>query len=110
MSRTKLKDHLTGKDIDFGDLQTNMAYNRQYLSESFPPIIEDVTPNDDTVLSDILWIRCGTSGILKIRDSAGNDSTHYNVSAGEKFFGRITKVYETGTTCTYIEAWKGKSG
>jgi len=108
MSRTKLKDHLTGGDIDFGDLLTNMAYIRQYLSESFPPIIEDITPSDTTVLSDVLWIRCGTSGTLKIRDSEGNDTTHSNVSAGEKFFGRITKVYLTGTTCTGIRAWKVK--
>ena len=109
MSRTQLVDRTAGINIDFGDYQTNLAYTRQYLSEQFPSIILPVTPSDSEILSNVLWLRVGTSGDVVVVDSEGNTAPHYNLSAGEKILGRITKVKFTGTTCTGIVAYCGKS-
>ena len=109
MSRTQLVDRTAGINIDFGDYQTNLAYIRQYLSEQFPPIIQAVTPSDSATLSNVLWLRVGTSGDVVIVDNAGNTTTLSNLSAGEKIPGRITKVKFTGTSCTGIVAFCGKS-
>jgi len=109
MARDKLVDRITGGDIDWGDYQTNLAYIRQYLSEQFPPIIKAVTPNNITVLDNVLWLRVGTSGNVTIEDIDGNNASLINLSAGEKIPGRILKVKATGTTCTGIIAFCGKS-
>ena len=107
MARTQPVDGRTGSSIDFGDLHTNLAYIRKYLSESYPPIKELVVT--DATLSDVLWLRVGTSGALKMLDGDGNTVTMNNLSAGEKIPGACTKVFDIGTTCTNIIAFKSKS-
>jgi hypothetical protein len=107
MSRTALVDRVTGTDIDFGDVNTNLAYIRQYLSEQYPPVVQSVTTSDTATLSNVLWLRVGTAGSMKVKDSHGHTTTLVGLQAGETVLGRFTMVYATDTTCTGIVAFCG---
>lgn len=63
--------------------------------------VTEITPSDDTNISETDGLTVNASGNVRFLDAKGNDRTLYRL-AGVDYAMRVKKVFATGTTATGI--------